>query len=131
MFRSHNRIESIFLVSEFFYLSAILCCGLYFVYSQDDSMVAEYIRNAQSELVGDVENQGESSLRSQMDECEEISPQPETSTGNPSLSMGLPQGVNQALRKVVVSALSGVETLRLSRYRPNETEPEVAPLLVK
>lgn len=127
MTRSRNRIESVFLVSEFFYVSAALCFSLYVVYYQDDLAVSEYIASVRKEIVVDMEN---TPSLEHIDDCETISPNPDDSSPRISLPikslLSARDGVNTVIKKVASLAMSGVD-----HFSQREVEPEVAPLLVK
>lgn len=127
MIRSRNRIESVFLVSEFFYVSAALCFSLYVVYYQDELAVSEYIASVRKEIVIDVEN---SPSLEQIEDCEAISPNPVDCSPRISLPikslLSARDGMNTVIKKVASLAIS-----RVDPFSQREVEPEVAPLLVK
>ena len=121
--RTKTRIESVYMISEFFYISALFCFSLYFFYPQDDVAVTQYITAIRKEVTMDVE----SPLISQLDEYDKISPEPHN-TNEPFRSAR--ESVNHAFRKVVENALSSMDTL-VSTLSYKEEQDVAAPLLVK
>ena len=129
------------LISEFFYVAGGICCVLYFTYERDEQAVAKYIADIMRELNQDVEGKPvQRSLEDQLENCETISPHPESERVGlgltPSKSMeslrAAGEGVNVMLRKVVKSAWDKVDELKRNSLREAiVAKGEEAPLLEK
>ena len=125
--RSHNRIDSVFLISEFFYVSAGICFLLYFTCVQDEQYVMDSIERVMAELNGEkVEEKCQSPIFDSVDVYNEISPDPEPVSVKRTISLPTlreaGKGVNSVLRKMM-------DSLKFSESI--EPEIEAAPLLVK
>ena len=149
-----NRIDSLIMTTEYFYIAGIICFVLFYTYADDEQAVLEYIASIQKQLqhtdveVAHIEPvSSETPLFDMLPNCESISPDPASLSPTVSTNSlqrvvsiesfrAASEGVGSVLRRVK-NVISGMDTrsLRNSLVEAGgvhgEDHLEEAPLLVK
>ena len=144
--RTQSRLEAVIVTSEFFYVAAAFCFLMYFTYSKDEYSVQDYINSARKQLeptaaeLTSLDRSLRHSLQlNHLSQVEDISPEPNLppplsrSLSLQSVSLG--EGVNGVFKRVMQTAISGIDGLRLSAKNSLTKDVDVigeeAPLLNK